>query len=109
MSEGSGRSPSMTLSHGINSRTRPGVTGARLFRCPLAPGGVVSKGAAFRQGSALITVSRVIRLLWLTRLPRTRFGGFSMGRQTRRDFNRKMLDSLLAYGLIETLFARDLL
>ncbi len=32
-----------------------------------------------------------------------------MARETRRDFNRTMLGSLLAYGLIETLFSRALL
>src|SRR5438105_15718570 len=29
--------------------------------------------------------------------------------ESRRSFNHKMLGSLMAYGLIETLFARDLL
>jgi len=32
-----------------------------------------------------------------------------MARETRREFNGKLLGSLLTYGLIETLFARDLL
>lgn len=32
-----------------------------------------------------------------------------MERETRRDFNRSLLGSLLTYGLIETLFLRDLL
>jgi hypothetical protein len=31
-----------------------------------------------------------------------------MQRESRRSFNRKMLGSLMAFGLIETLFARDL-
>jgi hypothetical protein len=32
-----------------------------------------------------------------------------MSTETRRSFNKKMLRSLMAYGLIETLYARDLL
>ena len=31
-----------------------------------------------------------------------------MASETRRSFNRKMLGSLMTYGLIETVFSRDL-
>jgi hypothetical protein len=36
------------------------------------------------------------------------FGGTRMERQTRRSFNQTLLGSLTAYGLIETLFTREL-
>src|ERR1700730_10188770 len=35
-------------------------------------------------------------------------GGMHMETESRRSFNKKLLGSLTAFGLIETLFARDL-